>query len=123
MAKSITIILEEKKVTDNKVLFEEPVTGKLAIQKIGKVYIPKIALAEIKYKGEGKVGMMITVDGTDGIKCKMGEPTKNTVPYAEIIPDNYTPAHIGSVYIPKTTLPELGITSEEQTISVKICKV
>ncbi len=119
---TITITLEERKVTDNKVMFEEPVTGKFDVAKIGKVYIPKLALSEIKYKGEGSIKIEISVNGTTGIVCEPAEPTKNCAVFAEIVPDEYTPERIGKLYIPKTTIPALG-WQEGQNIAVRILKI
>lgn len=118
---TIAIMLEERKVTDNKVMFEEPVLGKFDVPKIGKIYIPKITLSEIKYKGEGKIKMEITVNGNSGIVCEPAEPTKNCAVFTEIVPDNYTPDRIGKLYIPKTTIPVLG-WNEGQNIAIRITK-
>lgn len=122
MANTITIILEEKKVTDNKVKFEEPVTGRFDVPKIGSVYIPKLALSDIGYKGTGKIGMQIEVDGSDGILCEPDEPTKNCAVFKEVLPDEYTPERIGKVYIPKTTLPAMG-WEEGKSIRVRMVKL
>ena len=121
MANIITITLEQKKVTDNKVLFEEPVVGKFDVAKIGKVYIPKLLLSEIPYKGEGKIKMEIAVEGKAGVICKPCEPTKNCAVFEEILPDEYTPERIGKVYLPKTTIPMLG-WEEGQNIAIRVTK-
>jgi len=122
MANIITIILEEKKVTENKVLFEEPAPGKFDVPKIGKIYIPKLALHDIGYKGGCKIGMQIEVDGKEGILCEPDEPTKNCAVFKEALPDEYTPERIGKVYIPKTTLPAMG-WEEGKSIRVRIVKL
>ena len=119
MTKSITITLEEKNITENKVLFEEPIADEFSVAKLGKVYIPKVTIAEIGYKGNGKICVELSLDVKAGISVKMEEPKKTCVLFSELIADNYTPERIGKIYIPKTTLAELG-WKPNANLSVKV---
>ena len=108
MAKSIVIALVEKNITENKVLFEEPIADEFSVAKLGKVYIPKVTLAELGYKGSGKINVEFSIGAKTGIPVKMEEPKKTCVLFFETTADDYTPERIGKIYIPKTTLSELG---------------
>lgn len=51
--KKVTVTLDLEKPTKNTVLFAEKVESALAPEKLGRIYIPKVTLAEIGY-AEGK---------------------------------------------------------------------
>lgn len=56
------------------------------------------------------------------VTLTMEKVTKNTIKFAEILPEEGFPApKIGSMYIPKSTLGELG-WKEGENISIEISK-
>lgn len=118
MAKSIIITLEQEKVTKNTVKFAEKPENEFLPEKLGTLYVPKATLAEIKYTG-GSISVEISTDTKTGVVLIAEKATKNTVKFNEESVSEFVPEKIGSVYIPKITLGELG-WKPEQKISVRI---
>ena len=51
------------------------------------------------------------------VEFKMEKATKNTIKFAEVLPEEGFPApKIGSIYIPKSTLGELGWKESDSLI-------
>lgn len=55
------------------------------------------------------------------VKFTMEKETKNTIKFAEVLPEEGFPApKIGSVYIPKSTLGEIGWKGGEQELVLEV---
>ena len=118
MAKSIIVNLEYEKATKNTVKFAEKPENEFVPEKLGTLYVPKATLAEIGYKG-GNITAEISTDAKTGVVLTAEKPTKNTVKFNEESVSEFVPEKIGSVYVPKVTLAEIG-WKPEQKISVRI---
>ena len=55
------------------------------------------------------------------VKFEMEKATKNTIRFAEILASELDAPKIGSIYIPKATLGELG-WKEGDTLTIEISK-
>ncbi len=54
---------------------------------------------------------------------KMEKATKNTIRFEEVLESEFSAPKIGSVYIPKSTLGEIGWTEEKKIdITVDVAK-
>ena len=114
MENIITITLNMEKATKNCVKFTENVVSEFVPEKLGSIYVQKSALAEIGYTG-GDICIKLCAnidaenkDMLDAIAFNAEKPTKNTVKFAEVLANEFMPEKIGSLYIPKVTLAELG---------------
>jgi len=119
MATIITITLNMEKATKNCVKFAEVPENEFMPEKIGTVYVQKAALAEIGYAG-GNVTMKLCADASvaeDGdIQFVPEKATKNCVKFNEVTENEWVPEKIGSLYIPKITLVELGWVPETNVV-------
>ena len=106
------IIMKMEKATKNCVKFAEVLENEFMPEKLGSIYVQKSALAEIGYRG-GDLTVRIALNGADLnggnlIAFQYEKATKNTCKFAEIVANEWTPEKIGSIYIPKSTLAEMG---------------
>ncbi len=53
------------------------------------------------------------------ITLKMEKPTKNTIRFEEVLESELDAPKIGSIYIPKATLAELG-WKEDKTLTIEM---
>lgn len=125
MESIITITLNMEKATKNCVKFNEETASEFVPEKLGSIYVQKSALAEIGFNG-GNICISITANAEnaeDGdLKFKMEKPTKNTCKFAEVVANEWIPEKIGSLYVPKSTLAELGYTGGDIYVSLSIAK-
>ena len=125
MESIITITLSMKKATKNCVKFNEVTETEFIPEELGSIYVQKSALAEIGFNG-GNISISITTDADnaeDGdLKFVAEKTTKNTVKFAEVTENEWVPEKIGSLYVPKYTLAELGYTGGEIYVSLSIAK-
>ena len=104
---NITITLSMEKVTKNCVKFAEKTESEFSMEKLGSVYVQKSAFAE-GYAGQD-INICISVaEIPHGLSFTAEKPTKNTVKFAEDVENEFSLAEIGSLYIPKATLAEIG---------------
>ena len=118
--KAITITLEMEKPTKNCVKFVEKTENEFTPEKIGNIYIQKFFLQEIGFNG-GKIEVTIS-QNVGNSKFVFEKPTKNTCKFNEIAENAWTPEKIGSIYIPKSTLAEMGYTGGDIYIGVSVKK-
>ena len=125
MANIITITLNMEKATKNCVKFAEETANEFVPEKLGTVYVQKSALLGIGYNG-GKLNVKLSADEADAedgdIIMAPEKVTKNTVKFTEQTKNEWVPETIGSVYIPKVTLAEMG-WKPETNIVISIEKV
>ena len=119
MESIITITLAMEKPTKNTVKFAEKTVSDFVPEKLGSLYVPKSTLAEISYNGGD---LVVEIGKTGDVKLMPEKPTKNTVKFTEKTESEFVPEKIGSVYIPKSTLAELGYAGDALYISVKVAK-
>lgn len=121
MEKSIIVNLEPEKSTKNCVKFNEVTANEFMPEKLGSLYVQKSALAEIGFNG-GNINVSITTDDNnaeDGdLKFTAEKSTKNTVKFAESVANEWVPEKIGSLYVPKFTLAELGYAGGEIYVNI-----
>ena len=55
------------------------------------------------------------------VNFKMEKATKNTIRFAEVLESELDAPKIGTIYVPKSTLGELG-WKEESTLTIEIGK-
>lgn len=117
---TIEVILSVERVTKNCIKFAEKTESEFSVEKLGSVYIQKSTFAEC-YKGQDIVLTLYIADEEAGLTFTAEKPTKTTVKFAEDVASEYALAKIGSLYIPKTTLSELGWRPDlKQKIAVAI---
>ena len=125
MESIITITLTMEKATKNCVKFNEVTENEFIPEKLGSLYIQKSALAELGYNG-GNITISITADKTnvDDTDITFGaeKTTKNTVKFAETVANEWVPEKIGSLYVPKYTLAELGYTGGEIYVGISVAE-
>lgn len=125
MENIITITLSMEKATKNCVKFNEVTENEFIPEKLGSIYVQKSALAEIGFNG-GNLCISITTDAEnaeDGdLKFIAEKTTKNTVKFAESVANEWVPEKIGSLYVPKYTLAQMGYTGGEIYVSLSIAK-
>lgn len=125
MENIITITLSMEKSTKNCVKFNEETVNEWVPEKLGSVYVQKSALMEIGYNG-GKICISMTCDAEnadDGdLKFSMEKSTKNCVKFAESVANEWTPEKIGSLYVPKATLMEMGYTGGDIYVSLSVAE-
>ena len=125
MESIITITLAMEKATKNCVKFNEVTANEFIPEKLGSLYVQKSALAEIGFNG-GDICISITADKSNAddtdITFNAEKTTKNTVKFAEVTENEWVPEKIGSLYVPKYTLAELGYTGGEIYVSLSIAK-
>lgn len=125
MENIITITLAMEKATKNCVKFNEETINEWIPEKLGSVYVQKSALMEIGFNG-GKINISITSDAenaeTGDLKFCMEKSTKNTVKFAESVENEWIPEKIGSLYVPKSTLMELGYTGGDIYVSLSLAE-
>lgn len=54
------------------------------------------------------------------ITMKMEKVTKNTVRFEEVVASELDAPKVGSIYIPKTTLAEMGWNENEITLEIEV---
>lgn len=128
MANTITITLSVEKTTKNTVKFVEKTANEFTPEKIGTLYIPKATLAAMEYTGgnivakievQSEENEMLFVEMKKGAFMEPEKATKNTVKFNEQNPmSEFVPDVIGSVYVPKYTLAELGYTGGKIAINL-----
>lgn len=117
---SIIITLAMEKVTKNCIKFTEKTESEFAIEKLGSLYIQKSAFAE-PYAGQDIDIYLSIADDKSVLTFSAEKPTKNTVKFAEDVENEFSLAKIGSLYIPKSTLAEIGWRPDlKQKIAVGI---
>lgn len=117
--KKITITMNPEKVTKNTVKFVEVCESEFVPEKIGTLYVPKATLSGLKYSG-GAIAVTIGIGGN--VKLIPEKATKNTWKFNEETTSEFVPEQIGTVYVPKSTLAELGYTGDALYLSVAIAK-
>ena len=121
MGKNITITMHMDKVTENTIRFAENVPNEFVPEKIGGIYVQKFLLEQNGYNGGeiivkiGTVGDVKFLPPKDGVK-------KTTVLFEESVADDFHAKRIGKIYVPKSTLAELGYTGDALYLSVAIAK-
>ena len=125
MENIITITLAMEKATKNCVKFNEVTENEFIPEKLGSIYVQKSALAEIGFNG-GNICISITTDESnaeDGdLKFIAEKTTKNTVKFAESVANEWTPEKIGSLYVPKFTLAQMGYTGGDIYVSLSVAE-
>jgi len=125
MESIITITLAMEKATKNCIKLNEVTENEFMPEKLGSIYVQKSALAEIGFYG-GSVIISITADksNTDDsdITFVPEKTTKNTVKFAESVANEWVPEKIGSLYVPKYTLAELGYSGGEIYVNMSVPK-
>ena len=116
MKKLITITFAPEKTTANAVKFAEVMESEFAPQKIGALYVQKSALAGLKYTG-GNIVAEIGVGGS--IKFMPEKTTKNAVKFNEETGSEFAPVQIGTLYVQKSALAELGYTGDAIYVELK----
>lgn len=120
MANKIEITLNMEKVTKQMVKFAEPVANDFVPEKLGGIYLNKMILAENKYNGKSIIVIIRKAKpDDDGIVMKVEKVTKGTVKFAEVIDNEFSPAIIGNLYIPKYTLAEIDYNGEDIAIDIE----
>ena len=119
MEKVITITMNPEKVATNSVRFAEVLDNEFLPAKIGTLYVQKSALSAIGHTG-GSITVEIGIGGD--IKMMPEKVTKNAVRFMEETVSEYTPAKIGTLYVPKSTLAELGYAGDALYVTIKIAK-
>lgn len=118
--KSITITMAMEKATKNCVKFVEKTQSDFVPEKIGTLYMQKSFLAEIGFNG-GEIEVTLS-QNIGQVKFAYEKPTKNTCKFAEVVANEWTPEKIGSIYVPKSTLAEMGYTGGEIYVGVSVKK-
>lgn len=118
--KAITITMEMEKPTKNTIKFVEKPESEFVPEKLGQLYIQKSFLAEIGYQG-GNISVTLSQD-IGQVKFVFEKPTKNTCKFNEEVANDWTPEKIGSVYVPKSTLSEMGYQGGEFYIGVSVAE-
>ncbi len=114
----ISITMEMEKTTKNTIKFAEKTENEFVPEKLGSLYIPKVTLAGINYAG-GKI--IVDLSSNIGIAKLMPEKTtKNTVKFVEVQENEFVPEKIGTVYVPKCTLAEMGYNGGEIYIGIRL---
>lgn len=108
MENTITITLSMEKVTKNCIKFAEKTESEFAMEKLGTLYIQKSTFAPGTYTGQDIEISISIADDESGLTFSAEKATKNTVVFAEDLPSEFALAKIGSIYVPKATLSELG---------------
>ena len=125
MENTITITLAMEKATKNCVKFNEVTESEFVPEKLGSLYVQKSALAEIGYNG-GNICISITTDAENAdagdLKFIAEKTTKNTVKFAEAVANEWIPEKIGSLYVPKFTLAQMGYTGGDIYVSLSIAE-
>lgn len=125
MESIITITLNMEKPTKNTVKFAEVTANEWVPEILGSVYVQKSALAEIGFNG-GKIKISITTsaeNAEDGdMKFVFEKPTKNTCKFNEAVANDWTPEKIGSLYVPKATLAQMGYTGGDIYVNLSVAK-
>ena len=116
--KSITITMAMEKATKNCVKFVEKTQSDFVPEKIGTLYMQKSFLAEIGFNG-GEIEVTLS-QNVGQVKFAYEKPTKNTCKFAEVVANEWTPEKIGSIYVPKSTLMEIGYTGGEIYVGVSV---
>ena len=115
--KMISVEMEMEKATKNTIKFVEKPESEFVPEKIGSLYVPKVTLAGIKYAG-GKI--IVDLSANIGIAKMMPEKaTKNTIKFAEVMESEFVPEKIGTVYVPKSTLAEMGYAGGELYVGIR----
>jgi len=118
MENKITITLNMAEAKKATVKFVEPVANEYVPEKLGTLYLNKVILAENSYNGKP-----ITIEITkgadpDGIVFMPEKCTKTTVKFNEKVENQFCPAVIGDLYIPKYTLAELAYAGEPISLNI-----
>ena len=125
MENIITITLAMEKATKNCVKFNEVTENEFIPEKLGSIYVQKSALAEIGFNG-GNICISITTDESnaeDGdLKFTAEKTTKNTVKFAEAVANEWIPEKIGSLYVPKFTLAQMGYAGGNIYVSLSVAE-
>lgn len=125
MENIITITLAMEKATKNCVKFNEVTENEFIPEKLGSIYVQKSALAEIGFNG-GNICVSITTDESnaeDGdLKFTAEKTTKNTVKFAEAVANEWIPEKIGSLYVPKFTLAQMGYAGGNIYVSLSVAE-
>lgn len=125
MENIITITLAMEKATKNCVKFNEVTENEFIPEKLGSIYVQKSALAEIGFNG-GNICISITTDESnaeDGdLKFTAEKTTKNTVKFAEAVANEWIPEKIGSLYVPKFTLAQMGYAGGDIYVSLSVAE-
>lgn len=105
---SITITMSMEKTTKNSIKFAEKLDSEFAMAKLGTLYIQKSTFVPGAYTGQDIEIEIAIADDESGLTFSAERATKNTVVFAEDTVSEYALAKIGSIYIPKATLAEIG---------------
>lgn len=120
MANKIEITLNMEKVTKQMVKFAEPVANEFVPEKLGGIYLNKMILAENEYNGKPITVIIRKAEKQDaGILMKMEKVTKGTVKFNEVVNNEFSPAIIGSLYVPKYTLAEIEYNGEDIAVEIE----
>lgn len=117
----ITITLSMEKVTKNCIKFVENTLNEFVPEKLGSLYMQKSYLAGLGYNG-GQIVLNMTANAEicdeNDITFVPEKATKNTWKFNEESVSEFVPEKIGSLYVPKSTLAELGYTGGNLYVSV-----
>ena len=124
MGKQVSIVLERnaEKALKNTVQFVEKTESEFTPEVLGTIYVQKSALAELHYTGE-KLGVTIVSGKVNGgIVFRYERATTNKVLFLEVVENDWTPEKIGKVYVPKSTLADIGYKGGEITVKIALAK-
>lgn len=116
---TITITLTTEKTTQNAVRFAEKPATEFDPILLGNLYVQKATLAGMGFNGGDLSVTIVCGDDGEGILFDVEKPTQNTVKFAEVLENEYLPAQIGSMYVPKSTLQKIGYKGGKISVTLE----
>ena len=122
MESTIKVTLNFGEIKKTTVLFTENPGSEFVPDVIGDLYLPKATVAElVTTKGYTGGNIIVEIGNAGDIKMMQELPAKKmTVKFTEVAENELLPAKIGNLYVPKSTLKELGYCGDALYMSIRM---